>query len=179
MKIILIALSAVALSAASCSKENNPISDVLQNKKEETDTNLCRESPCVQVYFHIKRIAKIHIKLLKDEYGKEYPEEIIDEITDRLYIRYVGYSKGYKVLYDLEVTANDKIPQILVNKESTISCNLNENIMCINNNIFEYYDPVPEINVKRFVAQKIAETNTKEVIYNPLLNSYELVKLSY
>lgn len=49
--------------------------------------------------------------------------------------------------------------------------------MLIDNCIMGYDDPIPQINVTRFEVQRIAETKTENVVYNPLLNSFELVKL--
>ncbi|EKD32160.1 MAG: hypothetical protein ACD_77C00166G0003, partial [uncultured bacterium] len=81
-------------------------------------------------------------------------------------------------LYDLEVIASDNKPQLLINRDTKTKENLDDNIMWIDNCIMEYDDPIPQINVTRFEVQRIAETKTENVVYNPLLNSYELVKLS-
>lgn len=179
MKILLITLSSAALLAASCTKEKKPILIDSRNTETESRSKLNTDSSRVQLYFHIKRVAKTHIKHLKDEYGKEYSEEIIDEITDRLYIRSIGSSKGYRIIYSLEVTSGEKILQFLVNKKTDILDNLNENIMWIDHSLTTYNDPVPQIHISRFEVIRTEDTTTKDVIYNPLLNSYELVRLAY
>lgn len=178
MKNTLLTALAILILAVSCTKEKQPVILNLNKITEKTSENPENDTPQVHVYFHIKRVAKIHIKHLRDDYGRSYTEEVIDEITDRLFIRSVGSSTGYNVLYNLEVIANDNKPQLLINGHTQAKQNLNDYIMWIDNCIMGYEDPVPQINVTRFEVEKVAETKTENVIYNPLLNSYELVKLS-
>lgn len=178
MKNTLFTALAILILAVSCTKEKQPVILNLDKITEKVSENPENDTPQVQVYFHIKRVAKIHVKHFKDDYGKDYTEEIIDEITDRLFIRSIGSSTGYKVLYDLEVIANDNKPQLLINGDTKAKQNLNDYIMWIDNYIIGYEDPVPQINVTSFSVERIAETKTENVVYNPLLNSYELVKLS-
>ena len=178
MKNTLFTALAILILTVSCTKERQPVIVDIDNTTEKLSENSENDTPQVQVYFHVKRVAKIHVKHLKDDFGKDYTEEIIDEITDRLFIRSIGSSTGYKVLYDLEVIASDNKPQLLINRDTKTKENLDDNIMWIDNCIMGYDDPIPQINVTRFEVQRIAETKTENVVYNPLLNSYELVKLS-
>ncbi|MEA5005973.1 MAG: hypothetical protein VB022_06125 [Rikenellaceae bacterium] len=176
MKVKLFALMVVLYISASCTKiervlltEEEIVSDII--KEDESDT------PMVEVYFHIKRVVKIHYKSYYDEFGQKHTREVIDEITDRLYIKCIGFSNGYRALYDLEVYCGNEPPLFLWNEETRTVNGLNKEIMWIDHCISDYDDPIPIINVTRFFAQKISKTTTQSVIYNPLLNSWELCKL--
>ncbi|MDD3033323.1 MAG: hypothetical protein PHT25_01885 [Bacteroidales bacterium] len=178
MKGKIFALLAVLYISASCTKiertwvtneENLPGIEINSN---ENDT------PTVEVYFHIKRVVKLHNKIYYDENGIQHLSEEVDEITDRLYIRCIGSSYGFRALYDLEVYCENEPPLLLWNAETRTVKGLNKEIMWIDHCINDYNDPIPIINVTRFFGQKISKTSTQSVVYNPLLNSWELCKMS-
>lgn len=178
MKIKLLALLAVLYISASCTKiertlvteEVNLPGIVINSSESDTHT--------VEVYFHIKRVVKMHSKNYYDENGIQHSTEEVDEITDRLYIRCIGSSYGYRALYDLEVYCENETPLLLWNAETRTVSGLNKEIMWIDHSINDYNDPIPTINVTRFFGQKISKTVTQSVVYNPLLNSWELCKMS-
>ena len=178
MKIKLLAMLAALCITASCTKiertrvteEENLPGNVINSNENDT--------PTVEVYFHIKRVVKLHEKTYYDEYGIRHSVEEVDEITDRLYIRSVGSSYGYRALYDLEIYCENEPPLFLWNAETRTVSGLNKEIMWIDHCIDDYNDPIPTINVTRFFGQKISKTTTQSVVYNPLLNSWELCKKS-
>lgn len=178
MKIKLLALLAVLFFSASCTKiektrvtEEENLSGIVINNNES-------DTPAVEVYFHIKRVVKLHNKIFYDENGIKHTSEVVDEITDRLYIRCIGSSYGYRALYDLEVYCENEPPLLLWNAETRTVRGLNKEIMWIDHCINDYNDPIPTVNVTRFFGQKISKTITQSVVYNPLLNSWELCKMS-
>jgi len=170
------ALAVIMLSAA-CTKIEKAVYNEDNLINGNIPVQISSDTPEVQVYFHIKRVAKIHEKIITDEMGKKNTIELVDEITDRLFIRCIGSSNGYRALYDLEVTCVEGLPQILWNIETRTIAGLDKEIMWIDHSISDYNDPIPIVTVTRFFGQKIAKTTTLSVIYNPLLNSYELIKL--
>jgi hypothetical protein len=177
MKSILYIAFALLILSTSCTKMSRPDIVNYSDPEEPVINNPDQDALIVQIYFHIKRVAKIHKKHFKDDFGRECTIEVIDEITDRLYIRSTGVSCGYKAIYDITVLVPCHESQFLLSNEAETKEILDQYIMWIDDNISGYYDPFPIIDVTRFVALKVTETKTVSVIYNPILNSSELVKL--
>lgn len=174
----LLTLMAVLYISASCTKIERALLTKEVNIPGIVTNNNENDTPTVEVYFHIKRVVKLHNKFYYDENGVKHTSEVVDEITDRLYIRCIGSSYGYRALYDLEIICGNESPLILWNEETRTVAGLNKEIMWIDHCVNDYNDPIPTIVVTRFFAQKISKTTTQSVIYNPLLNSWELYKMS-
>lgn len=169
---------AVLYISASCAKIERALVSEERNVTDIVDNRSKNDTPTVEVYFHIKRVVKLHNKIYYDENGIKHLKEEVDEITDRLYIRCIGSSYGYRALYDLEIYCENESPLVLWNEETRTVSGLNKELLWIDHNICDYNDPIPSINVTRFFAQKISKTITRSVIYNPLLNSWELCKIA-
>jgi len=70
MKNTLFIALAILILTVSCTKERQPVIVDLDNTTEKLSVNSENDTPQVQVYFHIKRVAKIHVKHLKDDFWK-------------------------------------------------------------------------------------------------------------
>jgi hypothetical protein len=178
MKIKTIVILTLIITALSCTKMEQSLP--FEKKTSQTDTaksEINTDSKCVQMYFHIKRVAKMHNKISYDEFGRKHVCEIADEITDRIHVRCLGSSKGYKVIYDLEAICGNDPATYLKNVETYVTKGLDNELAWIDHIITNCNDFFPIINITAFYPVKTSETCTESVLYNPLLNSCELIKL--
>ncbi|HON54483.1 MAG TPA: hypothetical protein PLG03_02915 [Bacteroidales bacterium] len=178
MKIKTIVILTLIILALSCTKMEQSLSFEKKTSQADSAKNeINPDSKYVQVYFHIKRVAKMHNKISYDEFGRKHVCELADEITDRIYVRCLGSSKGYKVIYDLEVICGNDPTTYLKNVETYVTKGLDNELAWIDHMITNCNDIFPIINITAFHPFKISETGTESVLYNPLLNSCELIKL--